>query len=712
MQEKDWKQIKEILYIALDLGLSERQKFLDKQNVDEKIIEEVKSLLAQEEKSEDFLSITVNNFSEDILPKEFLTENPTIEQEIGIYKVIEELGIGGMGAVYLAERIDGKFEQKVAIKMLKREYNTKKIREHFKREREIQAKLTHPNIANLLDAGTTDDGIPYLIMEYIEGLPIDKFCEQKKLSLNERLKLFNKVCEIVSFAHRNLVVHRDLKPSNILITKNGEPKLLDFGISKILDEDKEISKTTTNFAAMTPEYASPEQIKGKNLTTATDIYTLGIILFQILTHSHPFKLKERSNKNLFNIITNEEPTTPSKAVALSHEKNNFVNREISPSQLSGDLDNIILKALRKEPERRYRTVEGFSNDIWRYIDGLPVKARPKTFSYRAKKFFARNKIPVAAGVLTIIGLLSGLTIAIWQANVAQEQAAIAENAKRIAQAEAKKSKEEEEKAKAITRVLEKIISYANPAIYAKGGVEQGQAKVIDVINEVSDELDEEFPNRKDIQAELNHKFAEVYVILGRYDFQRNTSQSKIYKEKSAYHARRALKLRKEHYGEKHELIAKDLYYLASSGAEGKRESIKLIAQAIKMMRETNPNNSNFPHMLSDYATRLSGVFGREIQEIFFSEANPPPNTTPLELAENYYKESLDLLEKKHPENHIFVTVRNCLIALVMAKQSKFEELKPYFEICQNAAKLNYKETEQKYIEKQIETINEIIQEKK
>lgn len=217
-----------------------------------------------------------------------------------------------MGAVYLAERSDGKFRQKVAIKMLRREFNVEKIRRNFEREKEILAKLVHPNVARLLDAGKCDDGIPFLVMEYVEGTPVDKYCEREKFSLKERLKLFNRICDAVSFAHRNIIVHRDLKPSNILVTGKGEMKLLDFGISKLLDaENSEEKNSITIVGAMTPEYASPEQIKGETITTASDVYSLGVVLFKILTGAFPYNLKGKTNGELLKSIIEDEPVAPS-----------------------------------------------------------------------------------------------------------------------------------------------------------------------------------------------------------------------------------------------------------------------------------------------------------------------------------------------------------------------------------------------------------------
>jgi eukaryotic-like serine/threonine-protein kinase len=308
MQTENWKKVKKILNDVLLLEPLKRQEFLENAKLSDEILSEVKSLLEQEESVENFMSVSATGFSKDFFLADKTVENSLVGQKIGIYEIVSELAFGGMGAVYLAERADEKFEQKVAIKMLKREFNTKKIRLRFDIEKEIQSKLHHPNIATLLDSGTTDDGIPYLVMEYIEGLPIDKFCHEKSLNLKARLKLFNKVCDAVGYAHRNLIIHRDLKPSNIIVTENGEPKLLDFGISKLLDaENLDEKNTVTILGAMTPEYASPEQIKGETVTTATDIYSLGVVLFNILTGTHPF---DTDTKSIHDSLRTTDRTAP------------------------------------------------------------------------------------------------------------------------------------------------------------------------------------------------------------------------------------------------------------------------------------------------------------------------------------------------------------------------------------------------------------------
>ncbi len=437
MQAENWKTIKDVLLEALKLDSSERRNFLEKARITAETREEVESLLSLEEDAGNSMSVCASSFSKDFFASNERGANSVVGQQIDVYQIIRELGAGGMVAVYLAKRADGKFEREAAIKMLKREFNTEKIRRRFDVEKEIQAKLSHANIAALLDAGTTEDGVPYLVMEYVEGVPVDEFCRENALSLDERLKLFNRVCEAVAFAHRNLIVHRDLKPSNILITENGEPKLLDFGISKLLDAETDGEQTLTNLGAMTPQYASPEQIKGAPVTTATDVYSLGVVLFKILTGNFPYNFKDKTNENLLREVTVAEPTVPSQKIRADENKE---NESVSPLQLKGDLDNIILKSLSKEPERRYQTVEQFSADIRRFLDGLPVLARPATFSYRASKFYGRNKIPVLAAALILISLFAGIAVAVSQANAARAQARIASEARAAAETETERAK--------------------------------------------------------------------------------------------------------------------------------------------------------------------------------------------------------------------------------------------------------------------------------
>lgn len=460
MQKEKWKQVKELLNEVLEIEPAERLNHLENADVECEIRREVESLLAFEEKAGEAMQIPAINFSKDFFDG---AKKTLIGQQIGVYRIVREIGYGGMGAVYLAERSDGKFAQQVALKLLKREMNTADLRRRFEREREILATLDHPNITRLLDAGTTDDGIPFLAMEYVEGLPIDSYCNKHQLDLNQRLNLFCEVCHAVDFAHRNLVVHRDLKPSNILVTNDGMPKLLDFGISKILsgEFDQTDSATVTKLGVMTPSYASPEQLQRKSVTTATDIYSLGIIFYELLSGHRPFEDKEDDLNEIYKAVIETDPSLPS--VMLETRSRNFKQKtqaktevkdfeersgvrepynqtasfkarvtspqavNVKPQSLKGDLDNIILKALKKEPERRYLSAENLAEDIRRHQNGLPVTARPDTFAYRAGKFVKRNSLAVGAGALVLLAIIGGLAATLWQARVAQAERVKAEN---------------------------------------------------------------------------------------------------------------------------------------------------------------------------------------------------------------------------------------------------------------------------------------------
>lgn len=285
----------------------------------------------------------------------------------------------------------------------------------------ILASLKHPNIAHLIDGGTTNDGLPYFVMEYVEGVSIIEYAKSENLDLNERLDLFREVCAAVSFAHQNLVIHRDLKPSNILITNDGKVKLLDFGIAKLL-KSEEINQTATQMHIFTPEYASPEQVQGEKLTTATDIYSLGVILYELLTENRPYNTESKNISEIIKTVCETEPVRPSLAVIKNTNQTDYPKSKIkNQKSLRGDLDNIILKALRKEPERRYSSVEQLSEDIRRHQIGLPVSASADTFSYRFGKFINRNRIGVAAAALILITLLGGLFATLYQRNKAQRR---------------------------------------------------------------------------------------------------------------------------------------------------------------------------------------------------------------------------------------------------------------------------------------------------
>lgn len=353
-------------------------------------------------------------------------------RQIGAYRIVKEIGRGGMGAVYLAERADEQFQKQAAIKLIKRGMDTDQVLQRFRMERQILAGFDHPNIARLLDGGSTENGLPYFVMEYVEGSPIHQYCDEKRLSITNRLQLFRQVCAAVDYAHRNLVVHRDIKPSNIFVTAEGVPKLLDFGIAKILLPQTEDRATATGMLVMTPEYASPEQAQGANVTTASDVYSLGIVLYELLTGHPPYHIGTVPPLEVARIISESRPQLPSTVVntqvtddsgrTLTPESVSR-SREGTPERLrrrlQGDLDNIVLMALRKEPQRRYQSAEQFSEDIRRHLEGLPVTAHPDTFGYRASKFIKRNKAVAAAATFALLALAVAAGIAgmvRWRAN--------------------------------------------------------------------------------------------------------------------------------------------------------------------------------------------------------------------------------------------------------------------------------------------------------
>ncbi len=324
-------------------------------------------------------------------------EGGEVGEFIGPYKIVAVIGSGGMGKVYRAVRADAQFDQHVAIKRIRLGMDAEQIIRRFRAERQILANLEHPNITRLLDGGSSADGLPYLVMEYVEGLQPIRYCEERGLSVRERLELFRQICAAVHYAHQHMVIHRDLKPSNILVTSEGVPKLLDFGIAKVFAADLAIggeAKTETAMQLMTARYASPEQVRGATVTTATDIYSLGVILYELVSGHSPYRELERPQHELMKAVCEETPERP------SHWRR----------ELRGDLDNIILKALRKDPAERYRSVDQFSEDIGRYLEGKPVAARGEVLSYVAAKFVRRNWIAVGVGLVVFWLLIGGLIV--------------------------------------------------------------------------------------------------------------------------------------------------------------------------------------------------------------------------------------------------------------------------------------------------------------
>jgi tetratricopeptide (TPR) repeat protein len=390
-----------------------------------------------------------------------LLEEDFVGQRLGPYRVLKEIGRGGMGAVFLAERSDDEFHKLVAIKVVKRGMDTEELLGRFRRERQILAALEHANIARLIDGGSTPDGRPFFVMERVEGYAIDVHCRERERDTHSILRLLLRVCEAVSYAHRALVVHRDLKPGNILVNAEGVPKLLDFGVAKLLGPEGEAGLTSTSYGGgpLTPEYASPEQVRGLPVTTATDVYALGAILFELLTGVQAQKIPTKTPQEIERIVCDTQPPPPS-ALARAAGKRR---------RLSRDLDNIVAMAMRKEAERRYSSVEQFAGDIARHLEGLPVMARRDSPAYRASRFIRRNRWPLAAGALIFGSLVAGVAVSTQQASEAETARRAADTQRQAAERERSRAEQEALAARAerdrAARRLMQMMELANRSLY-------------------------------------------------------------------------------------------------------------------------------------------------------------------------------------------------------------------------------------------------------
>lgn len=562
MNEERWSQIEEIVHLTLAHASSERNAFLAAACADDAPLRaEVESLLKHEVAAASFIEMPAyaNHRAaawlaaagdDDEAPGAAVSG-----QHIGPYKILRELGRGGMGAVYLAERDDDAYRKQVAIKLVKRGFDSADTYRRFRDERQILAQLDHPNIARLFDGGTTPEGAPYFVMEYVEGLTITAYCDHHRLPTNRRLELFRTVCAAVQHAHQNLIVHRDIKPSNILITNDGTPKLLDFGIAKVLTTETPAAATIhehtrTEMRLLTPDYASPEQVRGEKLTTASDTYSLGVVLYELLTGQRPYRVANSQPYELARMICEQEPTKPSTAVAQSTTDGDDKCSTSTPSdtsavsisyardtqpeklrrRLAGDLDNIVLMAMRKEAARRYASVEQFSEDIRRHLTGLPVKARKDTFGYRSAKFIKRHTAGVAAAALVLPTLIGGIGAVAWQAKIAREQ----RDGARMAQA----------KAERINSFLQSILGAADPDGRSR------DIKVVEVLNNASAQLETQLADQPELLAQAHLTIGKAY------------GQLRII-EAAEPHLRAALEINRRLFGDDHPATAEAMLFMGA-----------------------------------------------------------------------------------------------------------------------------------------------------
>lgn len=447
-QSERWHAVEDLYHAAMELREDQRAAYLDRQcGGDEALRVEVESLLAYSGETASWIDKPAIEVIAEAMAAEPAADpgrstDPLIGRKIAHYRIVAKLASGGMGDVYRAVRADDTYEKEVALKLVSAGRNSPLFVERFRNERQILAGLDHPNIARLYDGGTTEDGIPYFVMELVDGENIDAYCARHRLSVGDRLSLFLQVCSAVEYAHRHLIIHRDIKPGNIFVTPEGVAKLLDFGIAKIVDTeiDGEQNPTMTNLHVFTPAYASPEQVKGEPMTTASDVYSLGVVLYELLTGGMPYRSKGSAAHEISRQICETAPAKPSEAVPQTDAGTGTNGEPASTAapaacegsveklskRLRGDLDTIILHALRKEPDRRYASVEKLAEDIRRHLDHLPVLARNDSFGYQASKFVSRHKLGVAATAVSALLLVAGVSAIAYEAHVARVERARAE----------------------------------------------------------------------------------------------------------------------------------------------------------------------------------------------------------------------------------------------------------------------------------------------
>ncbi|MBS1797786.1 MAG: tetratricopeptide repeat protein [Acidobacteria bacterium] len=561
MTSERWLRIEEIFNRALDVAAAGREDFLAAAcGGDDELRVEVETLLRAEEAHGGHLLEAVQNAAEEFLNDAETDEKPP--EQIGVYRIKRLLGRGGMGAVYLAVRSD-EIKRRVAVKIIKRGMDTDDILRRFRNERQILAALEHPNIARLLDAGTTPDGLPFFVMEYIEGLPLLEYCARNRLRTRDRLKLFRQICAAVAYAHQNLVVHRDLKPSNIIVTGDGVPKLLDFGIAKMLNPElsgQTLNPTATAMRLMTPEYASPEQVRGEAITTASDIYSLGVLLYELLTGRRPYRIKNNTPAEIFHAICDTEPLPPS---AITDYRQPPADPETNPSiaprnphALRGDIDNIVLTALRKETARRYATVEQFSEDIRFHLEGLPVSARPATFAYRFSKFVRRHKLTVGLAAL-LVTFLTGFAVTetVQTFRIARERDT---------------AQIEHERAEKVSAFMLDLFKGANAD---RNGGRDATAR--ELLDKGYERVKNELRDQPEVRARILLTMAEAYKSLSVFDRAEELTEE-------------AVRLDRELYGREHPQTLAALDFLAEVKFWGKKsdEAAAIMREVVEIRRKT------------------------------------------------------------------------------------------------------------------------------
>ncbi|NKB90323.1 MAG: tetratricopeptide repeat protein [Acidobacteria bacterium] len=691
MSQDRWSQVKALFQQALERDGAERSEFIRGVTGDDTTLRyELESLLSSHDEAGTFLSNPPGAAAAEVLQLD--DDAPLTGKRVGPYRVLRRVGRGGTGSVYLAVRDDEEFQQRVALKVIRRGMATEEMLNRFRSERQILASIDHPNIARLLDGGSTEDGLPYFVMEYIEGESIHHYCDNNRLSLKARIELFRTVCDAVQVAHQNLIVHRDLKPGNILVTSDGKAKLLDFGIAKLLNPELNADAhdpTMLELRVMTPEYASPEQMQGRAVTTASDVYSLGVLLYELLTGHRPYSVSNLPLHEMEVLVSTVEPPLPSEIVGQSAEEPGrdggvreitpesvAQGRQASPDRLSrdlvGDLDNIVRKALRKEAPRRYSSVERLSDDLGNHLEGRPVLARPDTLGYRASKFLGRHRVPTAmAATALVFGVLLTATIFLQSRRVAAERDRATQQALR---------------AEAVSDFLQDVLAAADPI--------EGMGRDVSVLASVEEAVPRiaaTFVGQPELEGAVRHTIGRTFGRLGRFD-------------EAEEQLRLALTTRRQLFGTDHPDIADTLNALGEvrydlgdlDGAERLYDESLAMRQRVfgEPSAEVAASLDNLGNVYQDrfdtaeaeraYRGALEmrrAVFGTDHREIASSLNNVATvlhDREQLEAAEQLYRESLAIsknaLGDRHPE--VATSLNN--LAVLLHDEGKYTEAEPAY----------------------------------
>ncbi len=664
------------------------------------------------------------------LTKSSLSPDSAQPDQIAGYKIIEKLGTGSSATVYLAENEVG---EKGALKLLRGIGLDSYSRQRFESEQHILASLDHPNIARLVEGGITEKGDPYVLMEYVDGVPIDEWCDRHRLNIHDRILLFQNVCKAVHYAHQNLVVHRDLKPEHVLVNRNGEVKLIDFGIAKLLQtEHPEITPfhTWTGMRIMTPEFASPEQVRGKHITTASDIYSLGILLYLLLTGRKPYRIGTTSMLEIEKIVCDLEPIKPSEAVAggtihlATDIPDDFFNPEETANrrgmdperlrkQLAGDLDKIVLMAMWKEPHRRYASALSLSDDLENYLKGEPVEARAPTIRYRIRKFIYRNKIAVATAAVALLALTGGVIGILWQSHLAKLNAERAEI--------------QAERAEHVAAFLVELFEESDPT-----KANDGSKTAREMLDEGFDKVQTELAGQPAVQAQMLGIIGKVYQNLGYYDQARPALEMSVesyrnigerspqyvsallelanleYRmgllEQAEISTREVLELNTEFYGPDHPEVASTLNTLAIIyEGKGELEVAKETLRRVVQIRRQDPEpGSNLAANLNNLAILMHRTGELEGADELFEEAiavvkNIWGDVHPymaftlngysgvhqelghFDRAEEDLKRALDIGMQVFPEDHPFIAVVLHNIGKLFEATEDYSEALQYYQ---------------------------------